>query len=265
MALGTHAQNYTLGRGELYFGRFKPGTQEPDGEFYIGNTPEFSLTIDKEDLEHFSSDRGIREKDDSVPLQVNRSGALTTDNVVPKNIALFFFGSESTVVDAGGSISETIADVRKGYYYQLGVSTTRPTGIRNLVNPDDSNSGAGAFAATGYTVGTDVIVDYDLGRIYIPPTSTIPDGTDLAVTYTSLGQTFSRVISGSTPVEGCLRFIAVNPKGEQVDYFMPWVQISPNGDYALKADEWQTIPFTIEILKRTTREAIYADGRKVFS
>ena len=42
---------------------------------------------------------------------------------------------------------------------------------------------------------------------------------------------------------------------------MPYVKISPNGDYALKGDEWQQIPFNIEILKKTGFEALYSDGR----
>ena len=43
-------KNYTLGRGKVYFSRFKAGTQIPAGFFYIGNTPEFNLTIESEVL-----------------------------------------------------------------------------------------------------------------------------------------------------------------------------------------------------------------------
>lgn len=65
MALNTNATpNYTLGRGKVYFARFTSG-QVPGPFRYIGNTPEFNLTIELETLDHFSSDEGIREKDDS--------------------------------------------------------------------------------------------------------------------------------------------------------------------------------------------------------
>src|SRR5690606_24730438 len=90
-------KNYTLGRGKLYFARFLAGTQIPDGFAYFGNTPEFNLTIESEVLDHFSSDEGIREKDDSIPLQVNRTGSLITDNIAVRNIALFYFGDDSIV------------------------------------------------------------------------------------------------------------------------------------------------------------------------
>lgn len=274
MALGTHPQNYTLGRGEIYFARFAPGTQTPVGERYIGNTPEFALTIEQEQLEHFSSDRGVREKDDSVALQVNRTGNLTTDNIVPDNVALFFFGDKSTVAEAGGAEEETLTDVEQGLYYQLGITDERPTGAAGILSDEDSNSDAN-FAvytlgdsnsdAEEFVRGTDYEVDFTLGRLYIIPGGGIADGTDITVEYNVRASSFERVISGSQPVEGALRYVELNPKGQNKVYYMPWVQISPNGDYALKSDEWQTIPFSIEVLKKSGREAIYCDNRPVFA
>src|SRR5688572_23401320 len=114
-------QNYTLGRGKLYFSRFVTGTQSPEGFEYIGNTPELSFTIESENLDHFSSDAGIREKDASVPLEVSRSGSFTTDAVNPENIAYFFFGSRSVVTIVGGAVTdEAHSNVTLGRYYQLG-------------------------------------------------------------------------------------------------------------------------------------------------
>src|SRR5690606_7882681 len=108
------ANNYTLGRGELWFAQYKQGTQEPGGERYFGNTPEINFTIESETLDHFNSDRGINEKDASIVLSTNRTGSFITDNIDPHNIALFFFGSVSNFTEAGGSVSdEEIAEDRK--------------------------------------------------------------------------------------------------------------------------------------------------------
>ena len=72
------------------------------------------------------------------------------------------------------------------------------------------------------------------------------------------------MISGSTAVSGSLRYVAYNPEGEQIDYFMPSVTLSPNGDFALKSDEWQVIPFNIDVTKRDAdTAAIYGEGRAV--
>lgn len=277
-ALGSQGEvnNYTLGRGEVYVDRLlNTTTFASEGERYIGNTPEFNLTISQEVLDHFSSDRGIREKDESVPLQVNRTGSMVCDNIDEENVALFFFGSKSEVSEAGGAETYEFGPVTQGRYYQLGVSDARPAGVKGVVGETDDSNSAGAFSlfeadsnsvgGTPYVAGTDYVLDADLGRVYIVPGGGIADNTNLLASYTVKAQTFDRVISGSEPVECSIRFIAFNPVGDDIDYFLPYCKISPNGDYALKSDEWQQIPFSVEVLKRSDREAIYADGRAVFA
>lgn len=259
------AKNYTLGRGELYFAPFTQGTTLAEkGEAYLGNTPEFSLTVESEDLDHFSSDRGIREKDDSVQLEVTRSGSFTADDIDRMKLALFFFGSESVLAQSAASYdAEPINDVVKGRYYQLGMNDTTPAGRRDVVYP---GTGGTLFELKkGVTVlvhGTDYTLEPATGRILILETSsTVVDGDDLTCDYSVAASSRERVISGSTPTVGALRLVARNPKGKDFDYFLPYVKLSPNGDYSLKGDDWNTIPFNLEILRLTGREAIYVDGR----
>ena len=258
------ANNYTLGRGEIHFSRFKPGTQIPEGYRYIGNTPEVNLTIEEEKLDHFSSDRGIREKDDAISLEVNRSGSLITDNIAPENIALFFFGEATVIATTGSTVTDELVEgVVPGLGYQLGQTEQNPVGARGL----DMTSGNApvvkdaGVGATTFDEGDDYTVDADTGMLTIVEGGAITAGTDLEVTYKTLTSTQTQVISGSSSVEGSMRYIAHNPKGEQFDYTFPWVTISPNGDFALKGDEWQQIPLNIEILKPTNKEAIYVNGR----
>lgn len=258
-------KNYTLGRGKVHFSRFKTGTQVPAGFFYIGNTPEFNLTIESETLDHFSSDEGIREKDDSVPLEVTRTGSLITDNIDPKNVALFFFGEEVVVTQADvASSTETLEDIKAGHSYKLGVTTNNPTGYFGIdptgFEVEVSPAGAALVA------GTDYEMNFDTGIISFLDTSAVAvDGVDIDVTFAVREHTRDRVLSGSEPVEGAMMYIAFNPKGKNFDYYLPYVKITPNGDYALKGDEWQQIPFTIEALKPTSGEAIYMDGRPVYA
>ncbi len=257
------AQNYTLGRGKVHFARFKAGTQIPDGFFYIGNTPEFSLTIESETLDHFSSDEGIREKDASVPLEVNRSGSMPTDNIDPKNVALFFFGADSKVTQAVVAAAPfLIEDIKAGHSYKLGSTPSNPAGHFGI-------NTTGLTVVQGVTPlvsGTDYTIDLDGGIISFLEGSTIAvDGVDITVTYAIRASTRSRVISGSEPVEGAMIYRTRNPKGDDVVFFMPYVKITPNGDYALKGDEWQTIPLSLEILKPATGEAIYRDGTPVYA
>ncbi len=39
------ANNQTLGRGKVYFSKFKTDTYTPEGYRYLGNTPSFNLSI----------------------------------------------------------------------------------------------------------------------------------------------------------------------------------------------------------------------------
>lgn len=264
--------NYTLGRGRIYFAR-RDSLDRLGGERYLGNTPEFNANFESETLDHFSSDRGIREKDASVILQINRTGNLITDNISPENVALFFFGSEAPLTVAETTVADeqvgvTGIGVEKGMFYQLGQTTNNPSGARGVVYPGVVGPPDTQFVLKkGVTVlvhGTDYTLDADLGRIEILETSvTVEEGDVLTATYTVAASTRKRIISGSAPIEGALRFVAVNPTGDNIDYFMPSVKLSPNGDYALKSDEWQQIPFNVEILKPEDMEAVYADGRAI--
>lgn len=251
-------QNYTLGRGTIHFGQFRPGTTTPMGERYLGNTPEFNLTIDVENLDHYSSDRGIREKDDSVVLQADRSGSLTTDSIQPENVALFFFGkSDNVSVVAATGQTDSYVGSPAGLSVQLGTNAQNPAGARNVSNVTMVTTPP----TPALVEGTDYVVDVVRGRVMFEETDNVKALTKVDFTFDVDASTRKRIISGSQPIEGALRYLADNPKGENFDYFMPWVKITPNGDYQLKSDEWQSIPFMIEILKKPGMEAIYCDGK----
>lgn len=251
----------TLGRGKLYFDKFTPGTKTLTGERYIGNTPEFNLNSESETLDHFNSDEGVRVKDDSVLLQLDRGGSFITDVISPANMALFLLGNATVLAQASGAAIATNKDgVTQDTYYQLGQSTSNPTGDRDVsvvVVKDDTTP-----TATTFVVNTDYTVDAVRGRIYIVPGGNIDDGTNLRITHTRAAKSRNRIVTAaSATIEGALRFIAANPKGDNIDFYMPYVQLAPNGDFALKGDEWQQLPFNVEILKLDPYESIYADGQ----
>lgn len=266
MATQNHENNYVLGKGEVYFGRFGADVTEHTGERYIGNTPEFNLTIESEKLDHFSADRGIREKDKSVILEVSRSGTMVCDNIDYENLALFFFGSTEVLTVAQATVTdEQLGEVKAGHHYQLGETALNPSGARNIVYPGVVGPPDTTFVLKidgGATLvhGTDYLLEAELGRVEILAGSAA-DGQEVTATYTVAAHNRNLVISGSTSVEGSLRLIARNPSGKQTDVYMPYVAISPNGDFAMKTDEWQQLPFNVEVLKKGNLEAFYLDGR----
>jgi hypothetical protein len=128
-------------------------------------------------------------------------------------------------------------------------------------------SGAGVLAGgtgTSYIEGVDYTVDYDAGVLHLLDTGAVAEGANITVDYGTRSSTRERVISGSTPVEGSMLYVEKNPKGRDFTYLLPWIKVTPNGDYALKGDEWQQIPFNLEILKPTRGAAIQVDGKPAY-
>ena len=274
--MANETQKYTLGRGEVFFNKFKPGTNIGEGERYLGNTPEYSLTNDVETLDHFNSDRGLREKDESVLLEISSSGSMTCDNISGDNVALFFLGNlltkSSTSVTAQ---KEVFTSWKRGYTMQLGTTDTTPTGVRKVSNVKVGKAASGATidmssdinSMSGVTVidaAGNYEVDTELGRLYLEPTSAEINGDiKLVVQFDVAAQSRQMVVSSNDVVQGSLRFVAHNAKGENKDYFFPKVTLSPDGDYNLKGDDWQSMGFTFEALKLPGRERVYIDIRAV--
>lgn len=253
--------NYTLGRGKVYFARFTTG-QTPGPFRYIGNTPEFNLTIESQTLDHYSSDEGIREKDDSVPLEVTRTGTLTCDDIQAENVAIFFFGTADvlTTVAAAG-LSEDFVAVMGDMHYQIGLTASNAVGVRGVENVAITDTATGLVT---YVAGTDYILDAARGMFEIVAGGAA-DGVNITVDYDIIASTQDRILSGSEPVEGALRYLENNPRGKNRDLFLPYVKITPNGDLAFKGDEWRQIPFSLEALKPAVGEAIYINGQPVAS
>lgn len=250
--------NQTLGRGKVFFSLFRTGTQTPAGFRYLGNTPSFNLTIDNETLDHFSSDEGLRQKDKSIVLETTATGSLECDDISLENLALFFFGSSDTVVQSSATgQSETITDVIPGMMYQIGATTGNPTGVRSLSNV------VVKVGVTTKTINTDYTIDTELGLLTIVDGGGIALNDDVIVEYDRAAKSRTQVISGADQVKGAIKFISTNPEGDKMDYLLPSVRLGPNGDFALKSDEWQTLSLNVEILKPEDglRERIYVDGR----
>ncbi len=256
-------KQYILGRGRVHFGRMLPGTKTVEkGRQFLGNCPSFSTTSSTDTLDHFSSTGGLRIKDASVDLQVNRTGTMTCDNMDKSNIALFFSGTEGIVTQVSATSQTETRKLFKGYRYQIGATPSNPIGFRNLSNFKISTTGGtpvDVAAAGNYTVdlqrGIVTILDNAAG---------ITDGTSYTLSYDVGASSYERVIASNESVFGELYFEADNAVGKNLDYFLPYVKLSPNGDLNLIGDEWQQAGFNFEILQLDGVTApLYISGQPV--
>lgn len=156
--------------------------------------------------------------------------AVTGDNLAASGATL-----------AGGTdVTETITGVERGRWYQLGKSVDLPQGVSQVGGVTIAN-----------VAPESILVDANAGRFYIvDDASDVVDGDDLEVSYGMVAGVDDVVIARSDIIEGEMAFIANNMAGSNDNYFWPYVKLSPDGDLPLKGDEWMTMTFNFEIMKR---------------
>jgi hypothetical protein len=257
------SENLALGRGELYFAEYKPGTQIPGAEKWIGNCPEFTISSDTERLDHFASTEGIRKKDFTVVLENTRSGTISTDDTKIDNVTIYSMGVATKVTTSALTGEEDLfTGVSVGGVYQLGTSDVIPEGVRKVASVVVTD-GAETEPET-YVLNEDYALDADSGRITILAGGAIAEGGQIEVTYNVGVYSITRMAAGATEKEGVLRFVSKNPVGPRTDYFFPWVKLGPNGDLNLIGQEdWMTIPFNVDILEKGSLAPWYATTQPV--
>lgn len=264
MSLNYSKSKKVIGAGRLFFEETNgQGVPLSGGEIYLGDSPGFSLTVESESLEDWSSDGPIAEKDVDVAIRVNRNFNVTTKNVSFDNLANFIIGTVGTVAQASGSVTaEAHNDVQPGRYYQLGVTAGSPTGVRGIsavVVKDDTTP-----TAVTFEVGVDYELDAATGRIRIVPGGDIEAGTNLRIDYTRAANSRDQVRSSSLGAKyGRLRYIEDATFGEPRDVYAPFVQMKPTGELAFKSRETvQQMGWAVSIQSPPAGgSALYIDGR----
>lgn len=190
-----------------------------------------------------SASLGVTAVSDNVNTVTLTSIEAGTEGNATTTTATFTAPANMTVSGAtlggGTDVTENFVDVQTGVWYQLGVDTSTPQGIRNV----------GSFAVTGLT-DADFTVEAANGRFMLHDDGAATAGATIETTYGIVASTETVVIAKGESIEGELAFTADNPAGKNDDYYWPMVRLTPDGDLSLKGDDWMTTTFNFEILKR---------------
>lgn len=195
--------NYVLGRGKLYFDKFVDNINfQPTGERYLGNTPSLTMTSAYQNLDHFSSDYGIREKDDAVLLQLDRTGNFTCDNISMENVALVFGTSPIDETQSAETGAGERLKVKRGLYYQLGVDAATPDGVGEVANVAIQD-GSGTQATATVTFSTNPVAgnSVTIGGTVFSFVATAPTTAlevQIGATATVTAQGFLQAVNAST-------------------------------------------------------------------
>lgn len=138
-------ENYTLGKGVVYFDKKNLTTGLYSGERDLGNSPEFSFNIALEKLDHFSSRSGIKAKDKTITSQVTPGVTFTLDELSKENFALLTLGEVSSVQQSAGAASAEAVTAHLGV---RSVLANRDIGLTTLAH--------GTVTGGPFTVGETV-------------------------------------------------------------------------------------------------------------
>lgn len=226
--------NYTLGRGKLYFK--KDGT---NGFLDLGNCPDFKINVDSETLEHFSSQEGLKKKDDEVVIEQSVMANFILDDPTIENLELFFMSSAAASNDqAADSLSAENVTVYLDKWVDIGYV--------NLSNVVVKDSGS-----VTYILDTDYKIDLKRGLIMAISTGSISDAETVLIDADYAATPMSDIHAATTTtVKGKLLFVGNPARGLIVD-FEGYVSLKPSGDMGLISEEWAQMGFEAEFLDHT--------------
>lgn len=251
----------TLGRGELYFAPFAPGTTIPGAYKFLGNCPAFNLNVSVETKEHLSSENGVMTEDLSVVISRQIGGGIECDDIKPANLAFFFLGSSTALtLSAATGLTDILGATEFDGTYQIGATAAKPTGDRELTNVVVTDTATGVVT---YVLDTDYTLDAARGTITFISGGTITESDPATVDYDILASTREQVVSGQNQVKGAMWFKANNAAGKDVDYYLPFVQMQPDGDLQMIGEDFRTMSLTLKVLTLGDQSAVYADGQAV--
>ena len=142
-------ENYTIGKGILAF--------KPSGATYywdLGNVPEFKITAENEDLEHYSARSGLKVKDWQKLISSKMKFSFTVEEIKADILKLFTISTAVTnVSQAGVDIVEEDVTLIEGTAVALAHTTVSSVVVKKVLD------------GTPYTVNTDYTLDAAAGTV----------------------------------------------------------------------------------------------------
>lgn len=271
----SHSDNILLGSGHLFIDVLSASGART-GERYLGDAVGATLAVESERVQVFSGSGPVARQLVNKVRSLTRRLSATLHDVSMENLALFVGAGDAVgaETDAAARIAGATAEaltVRRGRWYQLGVSEARPAGLRAVRDETATGKVAGAHdagaaaliltdaaavAAAGNTVAraTNYAVDAASGRVYIlPKAADIADGDTVYVHYTPIAAPARpQVATPATPqdVRAAVRYIEETATGRGRNLYAPLCSVAASGELALMSRESeQQIQIAAEILE----------------
>ncbi len=246
--------DYTIGRGLVFFSELDANGL-PTNWRDLGNAPSLSMSISEEELEHYSTRQGVKNKDKTVIINRDMDITFTLDEINDENLALLLSGETknetnpatgvvaSTAIIADGSIvAQRWYQLKDGngvgaYYNDHTAITLKTTNATPVTLVKDTDYEVHPMGNMIFLLNSAAIQTAITGTEGI----TFEGTADATAFDTDLVQSFTK-----SQVEGAIKYIAVNPANddEYTEYEWHKVRLKADGDMALISDEWTEMPFS---------------------
>lgn len=235
--------DYNIGRGKVYFATLD-ANDIPQEYRFLGNAPEFNITVETETQEHQASTSGLQVVDKEVTISQKVTLNLSLDEINFENLALFLSGvtanHDNTQAQTGvvGASNLTVTD--QGRWYDLYQSAG---GAGSADSSGDRIYNTGVISISGSVEGTDFLEDSAMGRIFVIDGGNVTAGSHNVDMSANGGadDTVDEVQGLSqTSVSGALKFISENPADSDVmtEWQFHKVGLKAEGDFSLIGDEF---------------------------
>ena len=243
--------NYLMGRGKLHIAGLVAGVAEEWRD--LGHVGEFTVNIEKEELEHFSSRAGLKVRDLYAIISQAAGGSFQMDELSAQNMAIFMSGASASEVNpAVLGITEYLAVTAvsgKGVWIDIKGATGIPA--RDLTATDVTVTHDKATANDTLVLNVDYTVDIKNGRIFLLPAGVVVLATKtIHITLAAKALAIATVdaVRGltSSATAYALKFVGVNPLDADKEFSLDFHQVrfSADGDLALISDEMTSMPLS---------------------
>ena len=250
---------YQLGGGKVYLADLAAGGL-PKTFRKVGNTPEFTVTVNSESYEHSSTQDGAPAQDLSVIIDSGGSIGFSLENFSAENLALFLLGEASDYVNPGiagfaDAVLVVDGDIEDAGYYQIRTTLGAPAfGITsaNAIVVETTN-----ITPVPLVVDVDYTLDANSGIIHLVAASAVVAtaiGANEGITVTLTADAAATTVDLVTMLSDIEKDVALIFEGinaadsnKRTYYHFHKISLAANGDANLISAEAGTLPMTGQV------------------
>ena len=220
-----HTENYFIGKGNVYWKALADTAYR-----HVGNVPTFELTLNLEQIEHFSSMEGVKVRDDIIVTQQTGTLHMVLEEGTGKNFGLALMADPAQAVSGAVTFA----------------TLSSSTAISNLTPVSSFVSGRRYWLTSNSDVGSGNSFIYAGGSAGV--LESLASSTNSASSATAAAPVAMTVFEEAA-IEGSIKFVGANDVGARVLIEALNVKIKPSAAISLIGDTIGNMTLDADVLR----------------